>query len=161
MRFAQKSTISKDQSAILLWASDERPPVVARITCENIHEITDVPECQKWADASPNIEILIEIACRLFAEGRYINEQSIRVVEISGTDLIRERNRFRRAPNLRPGFMDRTILNGKDPSRNRKPMSFRMEPLYSPPRKRLINSAMLNTCYARIAERLSSSKPGR
>jgi hypothetical protein len=28
-----------------------------------------------------------------------------------------------------------------------------MEPLYSPPRKRLINSAMLNTCYARIAER--------
>jgi len=56
---------------------------------------------------------------------------------------------------------DRTLLNGKDPSRNRKPMSFRMEPLYSPPRKRLINSAMLNTCYARIAERLSSSKPGR
>ena len=38
-------------------------------------------------------------------------------------------------------------------------MSLRMEPLYSPPRKRLINSAMLNTCYARIAERLSSSKP--
>ncbi len=108
MRFAQKSTISKDQSAILLWASDERPPVVARIRCENIHEITDVPECQKWADASPNIEILIEIACRLFAEGRYINEQGIRVVEISGIDLVRERNRFRRIPNLRPGFMDRT-----------------------------------------------------
>ena len=108
VRFVQKSTISEDQSAILLWASDERPPVVARIRCESIHEITDQPECQKWADASPNIEILIEIACRLFTEGRYVNEQGIRVVEISGIDLTRERNRFRRVPNLRTGFMDRT-----------------------------------------------------
>jgi hypothetical protein len=106
VRFLQKSTISEDQSAILLWAPDERPPVVARIRSESIHEITDQPECQKWADASPNIEILIEIACRLFAEGRYINEQGIRVVEIAGIDLTRERNRFRRVPNLRPGFME-------------------------------------------------------
>ena len=107
MTFIQKWIFNKDRSAILLWAPKEKPPVIARIASRTVLEISCQPEvdCRSWADAEPNVDILIEIASRLFAQGHYISEQNVRIVEIRGADLQPERGRFRRVSDVRPRFV--------------------------------------------------------
>lgn len=107
MKFVQKWIFNKDQSAILLWAPREKPPVVVRIACQTVLQVSgqqDV-DCRSWADAEPNVEILIEIASRLFEQGRYVYEQNVRIVQICDTDLEAHRDRFRRTCDVRPRFV--------------------------------------------------------
>jgi hypothetical protein len=105
--FLQKWIFNRDQSALLLWAPREKPPAVARIACQTVLQISGQPEidCRSWADAEPNIEILIEIASRLFEHGRYVHEQNVRIVEICDSDLKPYHNGFRRISDVRPRFV--------------------------------------------------------
>jgi hypothetical protein len=70
-------------------------------------QVSGQPEvdCRSWADADPNIDILIDIAVRLFERGLYVHEQNVRIIEIRGSDLETQRNRFRRISDVRPRFV--------------------------------------------------------
>jgi hypothetical protein len=90
-------SLSEDRSTVLLWDFRRKPVVVAKVQCDVLRVELKLPnisddDCRLLSDR--NQDVLAEIADTLLVDGRYADQDNLRIIDIGSANIERAASRI-------------------------------------------------------------------